>query len=570
MVRTVGAVNRRSAPAPKTGASCAVLFGLVRELFAQPLRRARARGRLARALALARAGEPVAAAELERVLALDPGNADAWLELGNVLYLQGDAGRAETCYRRALALAPEWPAARLNLGRVLRESGRNDEAIVHLRRAWAGEPGREGALRQLVGALLEADHLERALAVARAQAGRTPQDFEAQLLLGFVHAKRHEPLAALECYERARRIRPEDAEVYDLRASALLELGRLDEALADFDRALALRPDFPLARFHRALARLLVGDFARGWEDYELRRSSGDFAPHPASAPAWDGSALAGRTILVRREQGLGDEIMFASMLPEIVAAAGACILECEPRLRGLFARSFPRATVFAALPDRGLPPPIARLRADVEVAAGSLGRFLRRHRSDFPRHGGYLAADPARVAAWRERLAALGPGLKVGISWTGGLRRTRRALRSIPLAELAPVLEVPGVRFVSVQYTEGAADEAAAFAARHGVPIAHWPEAIADYDETAALVVALDLVLSVCTSVVHLAGALGRPAWVMVPVGPEWRYGFRDDAMVWYPSVRLFRQRAYRDWQPVIAEVAAALSALASARGRS
>jgi hypothetical protein len=231
-----------------------------------------------------------------------------------------------------------------------------------------------------------------------------------------------------------------------------------------------------------------------------------------------------------------------------------------------LFRRSFPSATCFASPPGGGLPPGIAPGPIDYVTDAGSVARFLRRDAADFPRHDGYLRADPALVGRGRERLARLGPGLKVALSWTGGVRKTRRALRSIPLDQLLPLLRVTGVRFISLQYTPEARGELDALRARHGIQVEHWPEAIDDYDQTAALVCAADLVVSVCTSLVHLGGSLGRPVWVMAPLSPEWRYGLAGDSMPWYPSVRMFRQSAYCRWEPVIAAIAGALQARAAA----
>jgi len=450
--------------------------------------------------------------------------------------------------------------AHLKLGQSLRQSGRAGEAIIQLRRSYALAPRTPGALRELVMALIEFDMCEKALSIAAQAVESDPASYEANLCLGFAHQKLHQPARALACYESAARIRTDDAELCDARGSTFQELGRMDEAFAQYDRALALRPDFPLALFHRALARLLVRDFEHGWPDYEVRRMGADRVSLPEFAPRWDGSPLTGRTILIRREQGLGDEVMFASILPELLRIAGDCIIECDPRLRALFRRSFPTATVFGAIPDGSLPHGIAQRKIDIEIEMGSLPLFLRRTVADFPRHQGYLIADPARIVYWRARLAQLGPGLKVGISWAGGVRKTRRALRSIALPELLPVLSVPGARYVSLQYTAGAAGDAAAMEAQYGIRIEHWPDAIEDYDETAALVCALDLVVSVCTSVVHLGGALGRPVWVMAPYSPEWRYGFKGETMPWYPSVRLFRSPAFGQWQPVVESVGRAL----------
>jgi hypothetical protein len=257
---------------------------------------------------------------------------------------------------------------------------------------------------------------------------------------------------------------------------------------------------------------------------------------------------------------------MFASQLREILAQEGRCILECDPRLLALFRRSFPRLTVFGSPPGGGLAPGVAPRPVDVMIEGGSLARLLRRAPADFPQHSGYLAADPDAVARWRERLVRLGPGLKVGISWQGGVRKTRQALRSIPLERLLPVLRAPDVRFVSLQYTADARNELAELRARHGVAIEHWQEGIDDYDQTAALVCGLDLVISVCTSLVHLTGALGKPVWVMTPLSPEWRYGIAGDSIPWYPSARLFRQDQYRKWDSVIERVAAALRARSAA----
>lgn len=507
------------------------------------------------------------ASHLERALALKPDIKGGWLDLGTVYYLQRDLARAGASFRAALAADPDSVPAQLNLGVVLKESGRLDEALVHLRRAHERAPEAHGTLRNLVLTLIESDLCDEALAVAAKAAERNPFSYEAHLIHGLAHQKLHDPLRALACYGTALEMRSDDAELHDHRGVALLELGRLAEAIECFDRALALQPDFSLSAFHRALTRLLLADYRRGWDDYELRQLNPDYPRRPDPYRRWDGSPLAGRTLLIYREQGLGDEIMFASCVPQMIETAGHCIVECEPRLLGLFRRSFPAATVYASTPDGSLPREIAERGIDFSIAAGSIPRFLRRDPGDFPRHDGYLKADPPRVAAWRERLSRLGPGLKVGIAWTGGVRKTRRALRSIPLEQWLPILGAPGTRFVSLQYTADAGVAVAALREQHGVRVEHWTEAIDDYEETAALACALDLVISICTAVIHLGGALGRPVWVMAPYSPEWRYGFSGDTMPWYPTVKVFRQPAFGEWRPVISSVATELKRLAGAR---
>lgn len=213
--------------------------------------------------------------------------------------------------------------------------------------------------------------------------------------------------------------------------------------------------------------------------------------------------------------------------------------MECNPALLKLCERSFPAAVVYAAARDKQVPARIHALGIDAELPLGSLPLQYRTSASAFAPHQGYLRADPQRVEFWRVRLRALGPGLTVGISWRGGTHASRVALRSLSLPDWLPVLRTPGVRFVSLQYGAQVAADLHAFEAQSGIRIEHWSDAIEDYDETAALVCALDMTMSVCTSVVHLAGALGAPVWVLAPKNVEWRYGSAGEGMPWYPSAR-------------------------------
>jgi hypothetical protein len=341
----------------------------------------------------------------------------------------------------------------------------------------------------------------------------------------------------------------------------LHERGLLDQALSAYQEALRREPDLAEARLNRALVWLARGDFARGWPQYEARKGgSTHFIPRNFPYPEWDGKPAPGRTVLVYGEQGLGDEIMFASCLPDVIARTGRCVIDCAPQLERLMRRSFPGALVHGGRQDAS---DLAWLDGvgtiDYQIAIGSLPRYFRTSRADFPAHAGYLQADAAALEHWRERLRGLGPGAKIGISWRGGTIHTRSRSRSIDLAELLPLLRTPGACFVSVQYGD-CREEVARLRSEHGIAIEHWPDALTDYDQTAALVGALDLVMSVQTAVVHLAGALGRPAWVLVPAVPEWRYLAAGDRLPWYPSMRLFRQGAPGAWHPVIEAVTAAL----------
>jgi len=266
------------------------------------------------------------------------------------------------------------------------------------------------------------------------------------------------------------------------------------------------------------------------------------------------------RALFVYAEQGLGDEIMFSSCLPDVVRRVPHVAIECDPRLGALFARSFPGVAVFPRVRTqintwvRSIDP-----QPDFQIPLASLPAHYRQRPDAFPNHQGYLTPDPAKLERWRSWLKALGPGLKIGLSWRGGLVKTGRTRRSLDLNELESILKIEGVRFVSLQY--GAVNEELARLERlRGIRIPHIQEAIDDYDESAALICALDLVVSVCTSVVHLAGALGRQVIVMAPYSPEWRYGFSGDSMPWYPSVKILRQRQAGEWAPVLNDVREAL----------
>jgi Tfp pilus assembly protein PilF len=463
---------------------------------------------------------------------------------------------------RAIALDPRNAGVHATIGVILLQQRAAEAALDHLRIAHDTAPHDGDVLKLLVEALVQTGRPEKARMICEAAVRRDRSLFEAWAGLGMVYRRTHRSAQALKAYNEAIALRPADVEAITNRAIALQDLGRLDEAFAGYDAALALQPDFALARFHRALALLFKGDYASGWPDYEMRLVSGDRPPRAPQAPRWDGAALAGRSVLVHSEQGIGDEIMFASCLPQLIADAGRCTIECTPKLHGLFSRSFPSARVRAVESDDAAAA-LRRGQYDVEVPMGSLPLYYRRSAQAFPRHTGYLKADATLIDAWRARLHSLGPGPKIGISWRGGTPLSRVALRSIPLAQWAPVFAVPGARFVSLQYSDGAASEALALGRNAGIAVAHWQEAIDDYDETAALVSALDLTISVCTAVVHLAGALGRPVWVMAPQAAEWRYGDRGEAMPWYPSARIFRQELYGEWEPVLKRVAGELHAL-------
>ena len=261
---------------------------------------------------------------------------------------------------------------------------------------------------------------------------------------------------------------------------------------------------------------------------------------------------IAGRDVLLVGEQGVGDVIMFASAIPDLLAVAGRVALNCDPRLRRLFGNAFPGLELLDVRATERRAPEFP-----VVMGVGSLGRHFRNRLEDFP-GSAYLSPRADTVAQWAQRLGPAEGRRRIGISWRGGLAHTGRTARSMELAALRPVLELPGCEFVSLQYGD-VADEVAAAGVDSPSPIRCFPKAdIDDFDDLAGLVKNLDLVVSVQTSLVHLTGALGAPGLVMVPATPEWRYGASGSSMPWYGSIRLFRQDEGGEWAPVVQQVAA------------
>ncbi len=469
----------------------------------------------------------------------------------------------------ALALDEASLPALRALARLRRECADHEESIVLLERAIGLQPENSELLTELGLTLSGQGNVSAAAHAYERSLALDPSAAAPRINLGLLQLQQlGEAEEAERHFRKALEINPGNVAALGNLGLALHALGRYDEEREVYRRGLALHPDHLELRWNRALAHLSCREYEAGWVDYALRQSrSGARKTDVFAKPDWDGRAVTSGRLLVLSEQGLGDEIMFASCIAELQRHASRIVLECDPRLATLFKRSFPEIEVVGSDRARasewlGRYPDIA-----AKVLIGCLPRHFRPSLESFPHYAGYLRADPARVEHWRRRLAALGPGTAMGISWIGGALRTRRALRSLPLDRLEPVLGLPKTHIISLQYTECQA-EIDAFGERTGIRVHHWPEAIADYDETAALVTALDRVITVTTSLVHLTGALGKPASVLVPALAEWRYGDAGDTMPWYPSVRLYRQARSEDWTAVVRRLREDLGRMHQAEG--
>ncbi len=494
-------------------------------------------------------------------------DAEALLLQGFLLKRQERLEEAVDSFLLAAHFRPDFAEAHYQLGLLVSSPGGGAEAEQHYRRALRADPHHARAYVALGALLIGREALAEAAECFRRAIEIDPDSARAHSNLGALMASRLDQFGdATPHLEKAWRLAPDDPDVMCNWAMYLQQRGELDESIALLDRLIEADATDPIPRLNRALARLKMGDFSRGWVDYEARRHAGwPYTARTFPVPEWHGEPLAGRRILVHAEQGLGDQIMFASCLPDLLAMAGGCVVECARKLEAIFRRSFPGVTVVAG-PATGKHEPLRDF--DLYVAAGSLPLHFRKDLASFPVHNGYLRADSGAVSAWRKRLEDLPGKRKVGIAWRGGASSTRRSVRSVALEEWLPILQRADTSFVSLQYTD-CREELEQIRRDHGIQIHHWQEAIDDYDQTAALVSALDLVVSVQTAIVHLGGALGRPVWVMVPAVAEWRYLQSGERLPWYPAVRLFRQSSHGEWGPVVDEMVQALTLWAAGNGR-
>ncbi|MCW2247879.1 tetratricopeptide (TPR) repeat protein [Azospirillum fermentarium] len=490
---------------------------------------------------------------MARSLALDGRRADVFANYGLALHALGRVGEAEAAYRAAVARRDDYAEAHNSLGTALQDQGRLDEAEAHYRRALSLRPAYDEARLNLGTVLRDAGRWTEAETELRAVLDRTPDNAAALTALGVVEKETGRVEAAVRTLDSALRHTPGDPD-------ALVTLGLIHDARGDgagaealYARALEYAPGFPLARWNLALHRLAQGDGA-GWELYESRFDSPRILPPPTTRlPPWRGEPLGGRRLLVWREQGVGDEILFGALLPRLAARLdGPLVVGCDARLVPLLRRSLPGTTVLAGADHDGA--------ADCQVPMGSLAHRLG-WRLDTPMPSPWLVPDPARAAGARRWLEGLGPGLTVGICWRSGLTRGERRHAYTTLADWAPLLRLPGVRVVVVQYGD-CADEVAEAERRFGVTL-HRPVGLDlknDLDGVAALIAGLDLVVTVATSVGEMAGALGVPVWRLVPGGRDWTM-LGTQARPFFPSMRVW---AARRGQPVAALLPAVAEALA------
>jgi tetratricopeptide (TPR) repeat protein len=466
------------------------------------------------------------------------------------LHRRGQLAEAESRYKKLTWREPGSAAAFHALGAMRLHQDRPAEAREFLNQATRIEPDNAEILNALGAALTQLRDYPAAEAALREALALNPNLAEAHNNLSILLTRLRRPEAAAEHSRQAVALAPSSADMALNQGKALRDLGRPEEALAAFQNAVRLAPDLAEAHFAVATIQLALGDFAKGWAGFEwrLRLPGFGFALPDLGKPGWQGDDLAGLTILVHAEQGLGDTLQFLRYVPLVAARGGKVLLLVQPALKRLL-EGFPGIEqVFGfgeALPDYDLHCPLMRLPRRFGTSIDTI-----------PPISPLLAAPEADQALWRDRFGT-GGRAGIGLCWAGNPAHANDHNRSAPLAALTPLLGLPGLRWVSLQ-KEVPPGDAATLATYPEVLQAG--EALTDMAATAGLIAALDLVISVDTAVAHLAGVMGKPVWLLLPHAPEWRWlGTRGDSP-WYPSARLFRQPEPGNWPAAVEEIRGAL----------
>ena len=517
----------------------------------------------------------------ERALTLAPASVDTLYNLGNTCLELGRPDQAITYFEGALHRRPGAIELHNNLGTALHDLGRHQEAIACYRKALARWPEAVEILDNLAAALRAQGELDAAQGCYERALALRPNRVESLIGLGVVLRDRGLPAEAVARYEQALALAPDHPEAHNNLGVALVEVGRPQEAVFHYERvlarhperaethsnlgialerqrrhpealaryghALALKPDYAEAHFNRAHALLQTGKFEEGWEEYEWRFAVARY-DRRFDRPLWSGELLDGKTILIHAEQGFGDTMQFVRYVPAVSERGGTVVLEVpEPLLR--LARTVLRGSQVIAAGDP-LPP------FDCHCPLLSLPRVFKTNLATIPNAVPYLSAPPDAATVWADRIDAA-PGLRVGLVWAG------TTVGTIDLRLLQPMFEVAAVSWFSLQVGDHSSD----VSLLDGVRIVDLSPWLSDFAESAAAVCQLDLVISVDTSVAHLAGSLGRPTWLLLPYASEWRWLLEREDSPWYPTARLFRQRNPGDWPGVAREVAAPLAQTAGSR---
>ena len=509
-------------------------------------------------LVFAEAGNPLQAIKyIDQALRLQPNRAAFHTNRGEVLRRWGLVDEGLEACRRAVELDPNAPEVRNNLGLALLGKGAFAQALPHIRAALALRADMPQAYFNLGRALKGLGEWREALAALRKAVACAPSYAEAWYELATVEERMGDPHASLASCARALQLRNDIPEAWVARGDALTSLGDIDQAIDSYRAALKVNGGFAVARYQLALALLGRREYQEGWREYESR--SDPTIPGAVTAPMmpmpqWQGEALSGERLLVLTEQGYGDHIQFARFVPRLAERGVEVVIGASPEMGALSATLAGVSRVVTRVDEAWAS------GAHRWTFVGSLPRLLGVGEDDLSMSEPYLRADPARVAAWRRRFAGLDGALKIGLVWAGRSSHGNDWRRSIPLEQFAPLAAVSDVAYVGMQVGDGAGQTGGGAGALRMLDVG---AELSDFADTAALLSALDLLITVDSAPAHLAGALGRTVWTLVPYMPDWRWRGDDRQSRWYPTMRLFRQSRRGDWAEVVERVAGELAEL-------
>ena len=496
-----------------------------------------------------------------KVLEIDPNNADAYNNLGNILGSSGKLEEAVDTYRKALEINPNDIKIYNNLSLALKRQGKLAEAIDTYHKVLEIDSTDVGTYRNLGMVLAEQGELEEAINAYCKALEIDSTDAGTHNNFGIILKEQGKLEEAIDAYCKALEIAPGYADAYNNLGNVLQLQGNFEEAMVVYQKALEINSQFSEAHKNLGMLLLLTGEFEHGWKKYEWRWECHDFPSENRNFPqsAWDGTNLSGKSILVWTEQGIGDEIMFANMLDTLSQMEVKIIAECEERLVPLFQRSFPKIQFVSREPKPN--PILLDKNIDYQVPIGSLAQWLRTDESQFPNKGPYLSASSEKVSQLRDKYEELtNDKLLVGISWKSinhGIKKEKSTI----LENWTPILSQPDCFFVNLQYGD-IKQEIGEYRSATGILIYMDQEInpLTNLDDFAAQISALDLIISISNTTVHMSGALGKEVWTLLPYIPDWRWMLEREDTPWYPTMKLFRQNQINDWSNVFQQVSLAL----------
>ena len=473
----------------------------------------------------------------------------------------GNNQQALNHYQQALKLFPDSPQILSNMAGLYTKLDMPCEAISSYEKSISLAPDNPQVLNNLTALLYKQKCFDEALHYAQKAYAINPKSSSILNNYGNCLNAKFQYREAIILFKKALRLSPHSVEVLQNMGFAYHNLGDFDTALKCYNKSLAVEPKNLYAIWQRAFTYLLNGEFSKGWKDYEIGLTLGERPPKSSGRPTWNPKHHKNENVLITLEQGIGDQVMFCSCLPQVLKEAKKVSLECEQRLAPIFKRSFPQIHIIPLKDEKQITGIEQLPDTNYQLPMGSLPGIYRNQLTEFAQQNAYLKADDSATELWKRRFDTLGKGMKIGLSWFGGGERADQLKRRIALTQCLPFLSLPNCHFINLQYGD-TKQEIATLKKEHNITLHEWDDSkpYENLDFFAAKIAALDLVISIGNSNVHLAGALGKTTWCLIPCVPSWRWLLNGSRSVWYPSVQVYRQQELFKWDTVIAEVTQSL----------